>query len=693
MNRTLHFCLSLLLFLSGAIYCLQFDLCATVIKIDGLQTYKQPVEPELLDNYLFATYYSSGKKAYNLRGYDIVGAGNRILDLKINPAGYSFAVLCGKNGKNSVRIKSLNPKRNIDTELKGLIAPTAITFMPDSRQLAVADDGKIKFFNSKTFEIEGSIPLAIPAEKLVISLNGNLILSQSHGKIQVLSPNSGDVRNTIYIPSQASVAYYSDGSQFGVLTEEGELTLYSSADFSEMAKFEGLGHSTNLFFISGDNYAGMVSDGNRVQFVNLFDNADRPIIYDNDLSWSKFIQDGKGNNYLATSGGNIIKYRKIQGFQPNYTQLLQQMVEDRMREWTKMRPGETELEYRERVNEESMRNQRIFFANEAATELGLAAGLGAFSDITLGRYNPSDGTLIVSLGGLNDIYLKVPQEDMAGFGDGNNLQFSNHVFSITPENKFELIYVEVFNPTNGKNYTFDNLDHQNLDFLNSDSGFVSLDLILQSSREDVLLKGIKDRIIEEARRNNILSDHTIVNVETYIKPDIDPNGNRISNYHIDFNYMVDAVGSDKEDFAPGKYRIDQSSAARSLAQIICQALSNEFAPYIVPGKTLAIEITGAADALPINGSIAYDGSMGEYEDEPCYIDDYLTAISVNAKEGIRSNEQLAFMRAQGIRHNMELNLPLLSEMKIKYRNNIEVSKEKGAKYRRINVSLVFFDAF
>lgn len=691
-NKVFSF-LILILSILSFLFLATFNISAQVVQVKRIQTYKQEIQPQIVDNYMFATYFANAKKVYNLRGYEIGSPGEKIQDLKINPAGYSYAVLYGKIGKTGVRIQSFNPNRKIKEDLTGLFAPTAICYMPDSRQLAVADDGELKFYNSKNYKLERRIPIPNSPTSLVISPNGLLAIAVYPQYVRLLSLSTGEIRKTIGISSSASVAFNPSSTQFGVLTEDGKLTIYSTGDLSTVSSFENIGSAKSLFFHPDENYAGMVVGDNRVEFVNLYDMADRPAVYDQDLTWARFLYDGFGDLYLATSGNKTIKYRQIEGFTPNYGLLLNQMVEDRMREWTKMRPGETELEYKERVNEESIRRQRILFMNEAASELALTAGLGEFSDVTLGLYNPSDGTLIISLGGLNDIYLKVPPEDMAGFGDGNNLQFSNHVFTLTPDNKFELIYVQVYNPTNNKTYIFDNLDRQDFSFLMSDNNFVSLDLIMQSSREDVMLNDIKNRILEEARKNNTLSNHTTINVETHVEPATDDMGRKINNYHIDFTYKVDAEGSAKEDFAPGKYQIEQSPAALSLARIIQLAFTNEFSPYLVPGKKLIINITGSADALPVNRVIDYDGSLGQFDEEPCYINGNLTTISVNSHEAIRTNEQLAFMRAQALQQNMAENLPQLSNMDITYRNNIEVSKEKGAEFRRINVSLIFIDAF
>lgn len=679
--------------LLGSILAFSVFSSATVVKVDQLQSYRQTVNPEAVDNYMFASYFTNAKKAYNLRGFEIASPGKNIRDIKINPAGYSFALLYGKPGKTAVKIKSLNPLRKIDTDIKGLVSPVAICYLPDSRQLAVVDDGKIKFIDSKTFVIEREVPLAGDVTSLVISPDGYIGVALSPNNAQIVSLSDGRVRKSLNLSANGSAAFNKSGSQLGILTEDGILTLYNTSDLSVANTLENLGIARSLFFHPDENYVGMVCDNKYIQFVNLFDSTDKPVIFENDLASARFVSDGFNNLYLASFGKNSIKYRQIEGFLPNYSLLINDMVEERMREWSKMRPGETEIEYRERVNEESMRRQRMLFANEAASELALTAGLGTFSDVTLGRYNPQDGTLVISLGGLNDIYLTVPPDDMTDFGDGNNLQFSDHVFTVNPDNTFELIYVQVYNPTNGKTYVFDNLDRQNLSFLAMDNDFVSLDLIMQSSREDIMLKDIKDQVIEEARSNKILSDHTTINVDTHIEASTDESGRPVKNYHVDFTYQVDVLGSATEDFAPGKYKIEQSPAALSMARIIQQAFTNEFASYLVPGKTLMIEVTGAADALQIRGMIAYDGSLGEFEDEPCYVDGNLTALTVKSDEGIRTNEQLAFMRAQAIRQNLMHDLPQIEKMNVHYKDKIEVSKEKGAEHRRVKVALIFVDAF
>lgn len=280
---------------------------------------------------------------------------------------------------------------------------------------------------------------------------------------------------------------------------------------------------------------------------------------------------------------------------------------------------------------------------------------------------------------------------MYGFGDGLNLQFNNTVYGITPQDNFELIYVDVYNPTNKKTYTFDNLDRENLSILMTDDSFVSLDLIMKTNLEDVMLKSIKDKIVEEAMANNLISEHTIINVDTRIIPSFDANGRSINNRRVAFDYTVDAEYSEQEDFPSGKYMVESSNAALSLIRIIKQAFESELASYIRSGKKLLIELTGSADGSPIRRVIPYDGALEEYDNEPVNIKGELTSISVNSGKGITSNEQLGFMRAQAVKHDMLRQVPELEKMNTDYRYNIEVYEDRGGEYRRVSVVLTFID--
>ncbi len=78
------------------LFCL-LQLFATTLDDDKKQkfVYPQKETPVGIDNYLFSTYYYSGKKTYNLRN-SVLSSSGQVADMKINPSGSSFAVLSVK---------------------------------------------------------------------------------------------------------------------------------------------------------------------------------------------------------------------------------------------------------------------------------------------------------------------------------------------------------------------------------------------------------------------------------------------------------------------------------------------------------------------------------------------------------------------------------------------------------------------
>ena len=151
--------------------------------------------------------------------------------------------------------------------------------------------------------------------------------------------------------------------------------------------------------------------------------------------------------------------------------------------------------------------------------------------------------------------------------------------------------------------------------------------------------------------------------------------------------------SEREDFAPGQYRTDNSGAAMSLARIIENAFSGEFAQYIVPGRRLVVTITGMADRLRINGRIAYDGSYGEFENIEVNGADGPFRLTVTSETGITENDQLALVRAAGIKNYISRHVEQLDSMDVEYRYNIVISDEVGGEHRRISVDFLFVDVF
>ena len=71
----------------------------------------------------------------------------------------------------------------------------------------------------------------------------------------------------------------------------------------------------------------------------------------------------------------------------------------------------------------------------------------------------------------------------------------------------------------------------------------------------------------------------------------------------------------------------------------------------------------------------------------------LTTIDVTTQTGVTTNEQLAFLRAMGVKDYVEKHVAGLKDMQTEYDSYIRVSSERGAEFRRIGVKFTFIDAF
>lgn len=523
----------------------------------------------------------------------------------------------------------------------------------------------------------------------------NYFVAASDGKtLGVWNLQTQELRKSIEADEQVnSFTFSADDNMLAVLTSDGKLATYDTRTFFILQTYEAMGIGRSCYFHPDGKYIAVVTGENRISVVNLMDDTDREYI-DNEaggITDARFLKNGKGEIFLAYNTVNAISYELMSTLLPNYSKLMSDELNDRMNTWLKMMPGETLEEYNQRVNDETRAQQMKLFEQEIATRM--ADNLVERSEVTLGNYNPSSNMLAIDFNTMPTIYLNIPPEEVNDFMDPGNLEFRNALYGLTKNDNFELIYADVFNKASGKTYTYDNRNRESFDYLKSDDNFIPLDLVQKSNMDEIKLQEIKENIITQAKQQNTISDHTKISVNADVASEVDASGKKIMNYNITFTYEVEQGFSAKEDFGPGKYVTEQSGAAMSMLAIMKTAFEEEFAQCIRDGKKLRVKITGMADASPINGKIAYDGCYGEYNNEPVYKDNDLSNITVTRQGGITQNDQLAFLRAVGVKDYITKNIPAFGQMQSDFTYYIEVTKEKGSEYRRIKVVFCFVDAF
>lgn len=643
-----------------------------------------------------AVIAASNSGIQNTLGLELVSGKDLIRRMALNPTGINVALTKqDKKGRVYLELYTTDgeEKKLMAFDAKHLGTPYAAAFSPDARQLAVATDQATYLFETKKFKQIGEAPaFTNHPDFLVFSPNEYFLVAAGDKKVEVMNFDEKTMRRTLSPGEKVTDVVFSKSSEdMAVLTDDGMVEIYDTRTFNVRLMIEDLNNGYACDFNFDGKYLAVAADGDKVTVVNLLKPEDRISVEIPEASLSDviFIVDANDNPVLAAATGSGIRARRLQ-LEPYYAKLVSDEVDMKMSEWLKKMPDETMEAYQLRVNDETRAKQRRLFEDEISTQL--AGNLTAMSTVSLGSYDADNEVLAVNFDNMPTIFLPMPREDLGAINSAADLTISDQQYGLLGDDSFELIYAKFTNNKTGAEYIYDNVNRKPMDFMKNDN-VVSIELVQQQMMEEVKLEELKEQVVAEAKKDNIISDHTQIAVNSEVVPEYDANGNKIMNYNVNFAYQVEPEFSAQEDFAPGKYRAEQSGAASSMLNIVKSAFEGDFANYVKAGKRLNVKISGTADASPIRGTIAYDGAYGDIENEPIWQDNKMSAISVTQKGGITSNEQLAFLRAYGVKEFLQDNVKGLNDMDTRYTYNIGVSEGTGSEFRRITVEFTFVDAF
>ncbi|MDE6478986.1 MAG: WD40 repeat domain-containing protein [Muribaculaceae bacterium] len=636
------------------------------------------------------------KGVQNTLGLELVASKDSVRRMALNPTGINVA-LVKKDKKGKFYLETLSTDGEADKimsfDSKRYGIPYAAAFTPDARQLAVATESGTYLFETKKFKPAGELPaFTCKPDMLVFSPNAYFLAAAGDEKVEVMNFEDKTMRRTINPGEKVTDVVFSKSSEdMAVLTADGMVEIYDTRTFNVKLMLEDFDNGYACDFNFDGKYLAVAADNDKVTVVNLLKPEDRIImeVPDATISDVLFIVDAAENPVLAAATNAGIRARRLQ-LEPYYAKLMSDEVDMKMSEWLKKMPNETMEEYQLRVNDETRAKQRRLFEDEISTRL--AGNLTAMSSVSLGQYDADNEVLAVNFDNMPTIFLPMPREDLGGINSADDLSISDQQYGLLGDDSFELIYAKFTNKKTGAEYIYDNVNRKPMEFMNNDN-VVSIELVQQQMMEEVKLEELKEQVIQEAKKDNIISDRTQISVNSEVIPEYDANGNKILNYNVNFTYQVDPEFSAQEDFAPGKYRAEQSGAASSMLNIVKNAFEGDFSNYVKSGKRLNVKISGTADSSPIRNTIAYDGAYGDIENEPIYQDNKMSAITVTQKDGIKTNEQLAFLRAYGVKEFLDKNVEGINDMDTRYTYNIGVSEGKGSEFRRITIEFTFVDAF
>lgn len=657
---------------------------------------KLNAKPQMVRPYSTTLYNAAGNEVTTLRGNHVAQIGDSIISFEINPAGINFLVVSkDKKGTKSaffrtdvadLRIGKFNNKQ--------FGTPASVSYTADGRSLLLATEKGINVVEPKKFELLRTIDTEFLPTEMIVSKDGYFLAVTDGKNVTVYNFEEGKPRKTWKLDENVTDMKFSpDNSRFAILTDDGLLEIYDTRNFTLKQDLDDLGRGLGFSYNLDGKYVGVITSPETILVINLL-RPDERILYNSDYGATDeivFLPDSNQKTLMFYNDSLGLHAKRMPSLEPYYAKLMADEVSVLMNDWLAMQPGETMEQYRTRVTDETRAQRQRLFEDEISTRF--ANNLISMSTVSLGNYDRANQVLEVDFDNMPSIFLPVPEADVTAFADGKDLTFTDAEYGLLPNDSFELIYAKVHNGANGRTYIYDNRDRRTIDFLEGDENVVSIAVIRQQQMEEMKLQELRERVIEEAKSDNIITNHTNIAVKSRVEPTYDANGNKIMNYIISVSYEVEPGFSAQEDFGPGKYHVEESGAANSMLRIIKEALEGDFARYVKDGKKVLIRISGTADSTPVARTIPYDGSYGDFEDEIVYKDGTMTGMTVDKKGGITQNEQLAFLRAYGVKYFIEKNIPALEKMNSDYRYDISVAEGKGSEFRRITTDFTFVDAF
>lgn len=686
---------SIFFFFAAALFCGQIE--GQVVERRGFASQKRI---NAFDNTTFCTAYLSDGSLYTMRDISIADIRN-IEQLVFNPTGSSIAIIRKKKPVSIYSFRNRNKELfELKEKRKGLKAkplPVSMCYGVDARNFVVGNSlGEIVVYDTKEYLPQAYIQCDVPATALAMSSNNYFIASANAKSIQIWNFQTKKLRTSIPMPAVVTGLTFSpDASMLAVVTDDNRLTILETKNWEKVDIFDKLGGVlTSPSFHPEGKYISVVKDGKGIDVINLKNSVVEQSLSEplGGVVGGRFFKNNQnGEVFLLSNRPKQLMFWDANALNPFYGKLVNSGVDSKMNDWVKMMQGESMEDYGIRVNDETRAKQQQLFTQEIATEL--AGDRISMDNPFVGDYNASSNLLNIGFKSLPSIALEVPAGEAVGFKEGD-LKFGNAVYVLNDKDEFELAYVEVTNETTNKVYIYDNIGRTKLTALNAQDNFVPLEIMQQATREEAQLTELKEQVMEEKKQDKLITDNTQINVKTEVVPGVNADGKKVLNYKVGYQYeVINKEFSAKEDFPSGGYNIEKSNAAMSLMKIIKDAFEGDFSKYLAEGKQVKVIITGAADASPIRGRMAYDGRYGEFVDEPYYKDGNLDNITITTGGGITQNDQLALLRAAGVKNYIDKSVTTLGNTKNEYEYHVEVAEERGGEFRKINVQFLIMDAF
>ena len=189
-----------------------------------------------------------------------------------------------------------------------------------------------------------------------------------------------------------------------------------------------------------------------------------------------------------------------------------------------------------------------------------------------------------------------------------------------------------------------------------------------------------------------LYDETYISIRTALVDGTTPDGTPELNYVFDISYNCRHLEGYTDDYPLGVFNYDSSNSARAICNLTKTFVEDILDDIFRPSKRVSVKIFSTTDGVELSRVIPYSGSYGNFRYMPVTFNNEQLRISVDTT-GIRNNCQLAYIRAQSVRHFLQNNVRNLARTVNDYSYVTRSYSDTGAFYRRSSIELTVHDAF
>lgn len=210
-------------------------------------------------------------------------------------------------------------------------------------------------------------------------------------------------------------------------------------------------------------------------------------------------------------------------------------------------------------------------------------------------------------------------------------------------------------------------------------------------REKQMNKRIQQMLINLPNAEK-LYDETFVRITTDVVEDTTEDGKPEINYVYNINYTCHHFEGTEDDYPSAVYAWNSSNSCRAICNLTKTMVDQELSDIFAPGKKTTITITSTTDAAEI-AHIDYKGEYGDFRYMPAVFNDEQVRISVDKKDGITTNAQLAYVRAQSVHEFLKTSVNSLKNTDNEYLFVTRCFDMTGPHYRRSSIQIVVHGAF